>query len=72
MYKDEYQCQFFKSIRQKLLPKQNLVHIVGELLYMQKDATYRRINGRTPLTMQELKILSTTFDVSIDELLAEV
>jgi len=32
---------------------------------------YRRVNGRTPLTMKELKVLSSTFEISIDELLAE-
>ena len=71
MSADSYQCRFFDQIKQKLNPKEQLVHIIGELLFMQKDATYRRIKGVTPLTMQELKILSTTFQISIDEILSE-
>lgn len=69
MFDENFQSQLFERIRKKLLPDQNLVHEIGNLLYMQKDATYRRIKGTTPLTLKELKILSNTFDISIDELL---
>lgn len=45
-----------------------MVDVVAELLNMSLDAVYRRIRGEVELSVTELSILCSRFNVSFDEL----
>lgn len=59
----------FKRIREKLEPEISLVDAVADLLHVSNDSAYRRIRGETPLVLEEAKVLTEAFNLSLDEAL---
>ncbi len=66
----ELQKQLFRLIASRIGEERKLVQIVSEILFTRRDASYRRIRGETPLTLQQLQTLCSHFQVSLDELLS--
>lgn len=62
------QIDFFLQIKQLLPPHLSLVDEVANLLHISYDSAYRRIRGETLLSLDELKLLSNHFNISIDTL----
>jgi len=58
----------FNVIKDSLPANISLVHDISELLNISYDSAYRRIRGEKELSMDELKILSQHYKVSIDTL----
>lgn len=55
------------------VPKnQKLVSFVMELLNISKESVYRRLRNEIPYTVEELAILASNFDISVDEVLGYV
>jgi|SRR5690242_1305451 hypothetical protein len=69
MQTESAQVLFFKHIKTLLPPHLSLVDSVAEALNISNDSAYRRIRGETQISMEELKSLSTTFKISLDQLL---
>ena len=62
------QRTFFKQIKKKIPPYLSIVDEVAEVLSISKDSAYRRINGKTALTLEEIGGLRDRFCLSLDEL----
>lgn len=62
------QKNFFKTIRQRLPGNISLVHEIAEVLGISYDSAYRRLRGDKDLTIEELKLLSSKYQISIDSL----
>jgi hypothetical protein len=63
------QTLFFQHIK-TLLPDQiSMVDEIADLLNISTDSAYRRIRGEKPLILEEIKILTGHFNISIDHLL---
>ncbi len=62
------QESLFTVIKNSLPASISLVHDISELLNISYDSAYRRIRGEKELSMDELKILSQHYKVSIDAL----
>jgi hypothetical protein len=62
------QQHLFQIIRDTS-PHQTLVDIIEEVLGIGQDSAYRRISGKTELTISELHKLCKRFSISADELL---
>jgi hypothetical protein len=62
------QVSLFDAIKNILSPNISLVHDVSELLDISYDSAYRRIRGVKELSLDELKILSQHYKISIDTL----
>lgn len=62
------QLHFFDLIRQHLPAYISMVHEVAEVLEISYDSAYRRLRGEKELSMDELKKLSTIYNISIDTL----
>ncbi len=59
----------FQQIKDQQLPHISFVHDISEMLGISYDSAYRRIRGETDLTLEEIKILSSRYKLSIDSLL---
>ncbi len=59
---------FFDMIRQRLPDHISVVHEISEILEISYDSAYRRLRGDKNLTIEELKVLSQKFGISIDSL----
>lgn len=65
------QQKFFDSIRQRLPHHLSLVNEVAELLEISYDSAYRRLRGDKDLSIEEIKILSARFNLSVDSLFGQ-
>lgn len=63
------QRKLFQNIKLKLKSHEALVEVIEDLLSLSTDSAYRRIRGRKELTLTELQILCSHFNISADELL---
>ena len=59
---------FFSLIKEKLPQHVSLVDELADILKMSNDSAYRRIRGEKMLTLDEIRILSKQFSISIDSL----
>lgn len=66
--KNKYQIILFDIIEKTVPEKQNLVHLISDLLNISVDAAYRRIRGVKLLDLEELLLLSSHFKISLDAL----
>jgi len=60
----------FQTIKSRLAPNISFVHDLSELLGISYDSAYRRIRGQKDLTLEELKLISSHYAISLDEILA--
>jgi len=65
------QQQIFESIKAKHSSNLSLIDEISELLKIGKSSVYDRINGKKPLTLPELTILSQHFGLSVDKYLSD-
>ncbi len=65
---ESVQLAFFETLKQKETNNQSLATNISELLGISMDSSYRRLRGETPVTIDELYILSKHYNVSFDAL----
>lgn len=63
------QQKLFMQIKQQLPENISLVEMVEDVLCVGQDSAYRRISGKTELTITELQRLCKHFNISSDQLL---
>jgi len=63
------QKSFFELIRHQLPENISIVHEIAEVLGISYDSAYRRLRGDKALSIEELKLLSHKFRISIDSLI---
>lgn len=66
--KENIQQVLFQQIKDRLSPELSFVHEISEILQISYDSAYRRIRGGKELSLEELKILSQHYEISIDSL----
>ncbi|MDX2048055.1 MAG: helix-turn-helix domain-containing protein [Chitinophagaceae bacterium] len=69
MESTDIQTAFFHHIRSMLPPHLSMPEQVAELLDLSTDSAYRRIRGEKMLSFEEIKILCSKFNLSLDQLL---
>ena len=65
------QTLFFDSIRQRLPRHISLVNELSEVLGISYDSAYRRLRGDKKLSIEEMRMLSRKYRISIDSLFGE-
>jgi hypothetical protein len=65
----EKQAYLFSLIEAKMPKHQALVHVIEEALGINEDSVYRRIRGDVILRADELHVLCSKFDISMDKIL---
>ena len=63
----ELQVSFFKKIKDKLPSHISLPDIIATQLNISNDSAYRRIRGEKSLTLDEIEILVSKTNVSLDQ-----
>jgi hypothetical protein len=63
----ELQVSFFKKIKEKLPPNIVLADVIADFLNVSNDSAYRRIRGDKPLTLDEIEILVSKTNISLDQ-----
>ncbi len=62
------QLDLFEQIKLKIDPNMKMADIIGDILNIGSDSTYRRLRGTKELSITELFKLCTHFNISIDDL----
>jgi len=60
---------FMKIVINKYPKKAYLVQVLMELLSLEREAVYRRLRNEVPFTAQEVVTLSSTWNISLDEVI---
>jgi len=63
-----YQQKFFKIIAQRKAYDDNMLFEIMKVLNIKKGAAYKRINGETSMTLEEVLKLADHFNVSLDSI----
>ena len=61
--------ELFNKIKDSLPPHISMVDTIAELLDLSYDSVYRRIRGEKPVSLEEVKLLSDHFNLSLDQVL---
>ncbi len=57
---------FIKTIKEKLPKNISIIEVIANILNINYDAAYRRVNGKTNLSLKDALILSKHFEISLD------
>ena len=71
MISRQKQVLFFENLIEKIGDKNKFVVSLSETLAISRDGVYRRLRGETPLTIDDLELLSRQFLFSVDEMLQD-
>src|SRR5438094_8769867 len=69
MSTEDLQVQLFQYLKNKMPPQASLVDEVAAALNISTDSAYRRIQGEKPITLEEIYLLCTRYNFSLDTLL---
>lgn len=61
--------KLFKKIKEKLPNNVSFIDAIADVLDISYDAAYRRINGKTSLTLNDGLLLSNQFNINLNELI---
>ncbi len=57
-----------ETVRKKLPPKASLAKTLMDILFLGKEAVYRRLRGEVPFTLSEASIISRKIGISLDRI----
>ncbi len=66
---EDIQSVLFQLIKNKIAGTDSIGNALSDVLSISQDAAYRRLRGETALTIQEIKKLCITHDISFDALI---
>lgn len=69
MITNELNTGLVNAVREKLPSKDNLANALMDILYIGKEAIYRRLRGEVPFTLTEAAIISRKLGVSLDKMI---
>ena len=66
----QIQSKFLEEVKTKLAPNLSFVDELAELLHISRDSAYRRIRGETVLSLDEIRLLTHKYHISLDDFLS--
>ena len=69
MITNELNTGLVNAVREKLPSKENLANTLMDILYIGKEAIYRRLRGEVPFTLTEAAIISRKLGISLDKMI---
>jgi len=60
--------KLLEKIRQKTPPGTNMAGMLSDILYMGKEAVYRRLRGEVPFSFYEISVISEKLGISLDSI----
>ena len=64
----EIQAKLFELIQEKIIDKSQWVDQIADVLSLSKPAVYKRVNGTTALSLDDLSVLMRNYNISFDGL----
>ena len=64
----ELNTGLIEAVKEKLPEGSNLANTLMDILYIGKEAIYRRLRGEVPFTLSEAATISREMGVSLDKL----
>lgn len=68
MITNELNTTLIEAVRDKLSTKANLANTLMDILYLGREAIYRRLRGEVPFTLAEAAVISRKMGVSLDNI----
>lgn len=68
MMTDKLNSGLIESMKEKIPEGANLANLLMDILYIGKEAVYRRLRGEVPFTFTEAAVISQKLGVSLDQL----
>ena len=59
--------ELITAMKERIPKGQNLANSLADILYMGKEAVYRRLRGEVAFTIDEVALLSKKLGISIDQ-----
>lgn len=69
MKTDFFHEALLKAIRRRLPEGENIAHTLMDILFLGKEAVYRRLRGEVPFTLAETGTISKNLGISLDALI---
>ena len=69
MITNELNTGLVDAVREKLPSKDNLANALMDILYIGKEAIYRRLRGEVPFTLAEAAVISRKLGISLDKMI---
>ena len=69
MMTDKLNSGLIESMKEKIPEGANLANLLMDILYIGKEAVYRRLRGEVPFTFTEAAVISQKLGVSLDQLI---
>lgn len=69
MITNELNTGLVNAVREKLPSKDNLANALMDILYIGKEAIYRRLRGEVPFTLAEAAVISRKLGISLDRMI---
>ena len=69
MITNELNTGLVNAVKEKLPPKDNLANALMDILYIGKEAIYRRLRGEVPFTLAEAAVISRKLGISLDKMI---
>ena len=69
MITNELNTGLVNAVKEKLPSKDNLANALRDILYIGKEAIYRRLRGEVPFTLTEAAVISRKLGISLDKMI---
>lgn len=69
MITNELNTGLVNAVKEKLPSKDNLANALMDILYIGKEAIYRRLRGEVPFTLAEAAVISRKLGISLDKMI---
>lgn len=69
MITNELNTGLVNAVKEKLPSKDNLANALMDILYIGKEAIYRRLRGEVPFTLTEAAVISRKMGISLDKMI---
>lgn len=66
---DKLNIGLIEAIKKKIPSKGSIANLLMDILYIGKEAIYRRLRGEVPFTFAEAAIISRKLEISLDDII---
>ncbi|MCC8143876.1 MAG: hypothetical protein LIO97_08295 [Tannerellaceae bacterium] len=69
MDSERLQAELSTAIQKRVPDRPKLVNMLMEILFLEREAVYRRLRGKVPFTFAEVVTITRKFYLSLDEII---
>lgn len=69
--KDSVHTNLLNAIKERVAPNTNMANLLTDILYIGKEAAYRRLRGEVQFTLEEVAVIAKTLEISLDNIIGQ-